>query len=241
MSRARTSDEIWLARNLDKLDELLHNYPKLPKKPLAESSVYIIGMASPEHEDVINQLIKFFEVPNGGIVGNLPVKVSGQPLHYEPGGSGVEVAPDVSVRPSTTFVPRPADSIVIPRPPSDIHILFPRPGVREPGTGYFFRSMTAKLYRQGMETQRWDFGNVLKYSRDPIANINDPNLCNTPNDPRFQINIPIKEVFWDPQFPIPLNYVPLIPTNLIGNEFNIDLYWIQRIALEAAMQTAMIT
>ena len=37
MSRARTSGDIWWARNLDRLDELLHNYPKLPKKPLLES------------------------------------------------------------------------------------------------------------------------------------------------------------------------------------------------------------
>ncbi|CAG8717668.1 7447_t:CDS:1, partial [Funneliformis mosseae] len=36
MSRARTSKDIWLARNLDRFDELLHNYPKLPKKPLTE-------------------------------------------------------------------------------------------------------------------------------------------------------------------------------------------------------------
>ncbi|CAG8786964.1 17237_t:CDS:2 [Dentiscutata erythropus] len=144
MSRARTSDDIWWARILDRVDELLHNYPKLPKKRLAES----------------------------------------------------------------------------------------RPGVREPGTGYYFRTMTAKLYRQGMAIQRWDFGNAKKHSRDPI---NDPADCNAPNLPAFQITIPICEVFWDPPYPIPFGYVPVTPTDIIGNEFIIDLYWIQQAALDANM------
>ncbi|GBC10204.1 hypothetical protein RclHR1_09430005 [Rhizophagus clarus] len=114
-----------------------------------------------------------------------------------------------------------------------IKILEPRQGVREPETGYFFRTMTAKLYRQGMPKQRWDFGNVRKHTRDPIHNMNDPTLCNAPNDPRFQINIPISNVFWDPPFPIPNNYIPVIPTNVIRNVFSIDLYRIQRVALKS--------
>ena len=78
-----------------------------------------------------------------------------------------------------------------------------------------------------MAVQWWDFGNVLKNSRNPLSNINGPALCNTPNDPRFQINIPISEIFWDPPSPpIPPTYVPMIPTNVLGNSFNIDLYWI---------------
>ena len=82
-----------------------------------------------------------------------------------------------------------------------------------------------------MAVQRWDFGNVRKNSIDPVGNINDPALCNAPNDPRFQT---ISEVFWDPLFPIPPTYVPVIPTNIIGNSFNIDLYRIQRISLKAS-------
>ncbi|PKC72653.1 hypothetical protein RhiirA1_23561 [Rhizophagus irregularis] len=93
--------------------------------------------------------------------------------------------------------------------------------------------MTAKLYRQGMLKQRWDFGNVRKNTRDPILNINDPALCNAPNDLRFQIDIPISDVFWDPLFPVPINYIPVIPTNVAGNVFSIDLYRIQRIALRS--------
>ncbi|RGB36587.1 hypothetical protein C1646_741676 [Rhizophagus diaphanus] len=313
MSRARTSSDIWWARILDRLDELLHNYPKLPKEPLAENNlpfkigskitienyntflhhygsrgykfrfqlnsdnrtgeVFIIDMASPLHENIVSRLQEFFKVPNNGVVDEPPINVSGQPFHYVPGGNGIKEAPDVSVSPDIAIVPRPAVSTIIPRPPADtdgnpharimceiavgqstgelkqkcrswmrepyvravvgIKILEPRLGVREPVTGYFFRTMTAKLYRQGMPNQRWDFGNVRKNTRDPLLNINDPALCNAPNDPRFQIDIPISDVFWDPPFPVPINYIPIIPTNVAGNVFSIDLYRIQRIALRS--------
>ncbi|CAG8727623.1 17422_t:CDS:2, partial [Acaulospora morrowiae] len=49
----------------------------------------------------------------------------------------------------------------------------------------------------------------------------------------FQIIIPISKVFWDPSFPIPAAYVPVLPANIIGSNFIIDLYWIQQIALKA--------
>lgn len=55
---------------------------------------------------------------------------------------------------------------------------------------------------------KWDFGNVKKDSRDPT---HDPAPCNAPNLENFQINIPIGEVFWDPTFPIPPEYAPIIP------------------------------
>jgi len=41
--------------------------------------VYIIDMASPEHEDVVFRLQKFFEVPNNGVVDDPLIVVSGQP------------------------------------------------------------------------------------------------------------------------------------------------------------------
>ncbi|CAJ0633563.1 8991_t:CDS:2 [Entrophospora sp. SA101] len=99
--------------------------------------------------------------------------------------------------------------------------LDPRSGIREPRTGYFYRTMMAKLYRQGMEKQEWDFGNVIKHSRDPI---NEPAPCNAPNLPNFQINIPISEVFWDLTFPIPPGYAPVIPPAITVNNFTTDLY-----------------
>ncbi|GBB87935.1 hypothetical protein RclHR1_14420006 [Rhizophagus clarus] len=113
-----------------------------------------------------------------------------------------------------------------------IKILDPRLNMREPTTGYFYRTMTAKLYRQGMPTQRWDFGNIKKYSRDPI---NDPPGCNAPNLAAYQITIPISVIFWDPPSPIPPAYTPAIPpmANIIGNNFVIDLYRIQQVALKA--------
>ena len=37
MSHARYSSDIWWARILDIFDELVHNYPKLPKDPVKES------------------------------------------------------------------------------------------------------------------------------------------------------------------------------------------------------------
>ncbi|RHZ44063.1 hypothetical protein Glove_767g7 [Diversispora epigaea] len=271
MSRARTSNEIWWAVMLDKWHEFLHNCPKLPKKPIAESSwpfqigtnitikeyntflnnygsseykfqfelnsdnktgsVHIIDMTTPVHEDVVHLLQNFFEVPNGGVIFRPPIKVSGQPLHYKPYGNGVEIAPDVAVYPGTALIPRPATSTIRPRPPSDIDgnpyarimcevavgqgvghlkqrcltwmceqyvravvsikISSPRIEIREPATGYFYRTMTAKLYRQGMAIRKWDFGNARKNSRDPIS---DPAPCNAPNLPNFQINIPIGEI-----------------------------------------------
>ncbi|CAG8618360.1 4328_t:CDS:2, partial [Acaulospora colombiana] len=42
--------------------------------------------------------------------------------HYAPDGSGVQIAPDVTVYPSKAIVPRPSISTIIPRPPSDIKL-----------------------------------------------------------------------------------------------------------------------
>ncbi|CAG8502680.1 hypothetical protein C2G38_2181883 [Gigaspora rosea] len=267
MSRARTSNEIWWARIVDRVDELLHNYPKLPKKPLPENSdnktgnVYIVGMPSGAHEDVVARLQAYFRAPNSGVDDNPPIRVSGAVAHYNPDGSGVQIEPDVAVYPDTAFVPRPAFSTVIPPPPSDvdvgvvqsvghlkqkclawmrqqyvravisIKISKPRSVIREPTTGYFYRTMTAKLYLQGIETpQRWDFGNIKKNSTDPTG---DPAPCNAPNLANFQINIPVGEVFWDPrQFPVPPDYAPLVPIVITAPNFTIDLYRIQRVALK---------
>ncbi|PKC02272.1 hypothetical protein RhiirA5_425484 [Rhizophagus irregularis] len=122
----RTSDDIWWARIFDRLDEFLHNYPKLPKNSVPESS----------------RLQDFFKVPNNDVVDGAPISVSGQIrkrihsslllfiefsislksfhiVHYKPGGNGIEAAPDDVVRPDVAFVPRPAISAVISRPPSD--------------------------------------------------------------------------------------------------------------------------
>ncbi|CAG8439775.1 8087_t:CDS:2 [Cetraspora pellucida] len=59
-----------------------------------------------------------------------------------------------------------------------------------------------------MPVQRWDFGNIKKHSKDPNTDLTG---CTAQNLPAFQINIPINGVFWDPPFPIPFTYVPIIP------------------------------
>ncbi|CAB4406474.1 unnamed protein product [Rhizophagus irregularis] len=171
MSRARTSGDIWWARIFDRLDEFLHNYPKLPKNSVTESSLPLhIGS-----KVTINNYNTFLH--NYG-------SIDGQVLHYVPRGNGVEVAPDACVSPGVAFVPKPSASAVIPRPPGK-------------STCTDNVTMTAKLYRQGMLVQRWDFGNIKKHSRDPV---NDPPGCNAPNLAAYQITIPISEVFWDPPF-----------------------------------------
>ena len=42
-------------------------------------NVDIIDMASPEHEDIVTLLQDFFKVPNGGIIFDPPIVVTGQP------------------------------------------------------------------------------------------------------------------------------------------------------------------
>ncbi|CAB4385000.1 unnamed protein product [Rhizophagus irregularis] len=167
-----------------------------------------------------------FNLNSDNTTGEVYIIVTGQVLHYVPGGTRVETAPDACVLPSVAFVPKPAASTVIPRPPGDkcgnpharimcevavgqsvgelgrkclswmrepyvcavinIKILEPILNMREPTTGYYYRTMTAKLYRQGMLVQRWDFGNIKKYSGDPIT---DPPGYNAPNLAAYQITI----------------------------------------------------
>ncbi|CAB4406489.1 unnamed protein product [Rhizophagus irregularis] len=58
-------------------------------------------------------------VLNDNTTGEVYIIVTGQVLHYVPGGTRVETAPDACVLPSVAFVPKPAASTVIPRPPGD--------------------------------------------------------------------------------------------------------------------------
>ncbi|CAB4445952.1 unnamed protein product [Rhizophagus irregularis] len=104
MSRARTSDDIWWARIFDRLDEFLHNYPKLPKNSVTESSLPLrIGS-----KVTIKNYNTFLH--NYGSSG---YKFRS---HWS---SSVETAPGACVRPNVAFVPKPAASTVIPRPPGD--------------------------------------------------------------------------------------------------------------------------
>ncbi|CAG8583359.1 17626_t:CDS:2, partial [Acaulospora colombiana] len=188
MSRARTSDEIWWARILDIFDEFLHNYPKLPKKPLAESRwLHYKPGGSGAHispDVAVYPDTAFVPRPSAStIIPRPPSDVDGNP-HAR---IICEVAVGQSVgrlrQQCLTWMQEQYVRAVV-----SIKILEPRPGIQEPVTGYFYRTMTAKLYRQGMAAQRWDFGNFKKHSRDPV---NDPACCNAPNLLAFQITIPI--------------------------------------------------
>ncbi|CAB5335283.1 unnamed protein product [Rhizophagus irregularis] len=219
------------ARIFDRLDEFLHNYPKLPKNSVTESKSSLpLHIGSKVTIKNYNTFLhhygssgyKFrFNLNSDNTTGESLVKFFTMCL--------VELGlkpPDACVLPSVAFVPKPAASTVIPRPPGDkcgnpharimcevavgqsvgelgrkclswmrepyvravinIKILEPILNMREPTTGYYYRTMTAKLYRQGMLVQRWDFGNIKKYSGDPIT---DPPGYNAPNLAAYQITI----------------------------------------------------
>ncbi|CAB4441115.1 unnamed protein product [Rhizophagus irregularis] len=84
----------------------------------------------------------------------------------------------------------------------------------------------AKLWRQGMAPQKWEFGTVQKCSNIPTG-------CVALGNPAYQVTIPISDLFYDPQ--IPGVYTPLVtfphPAFMYGN-FTIDLYNIQQKVLE---------
>ncbi|GBB89709.1 hypothetical protein RclHR1_01650016 [Rhizophagus clarus] len=170
--------------------------------------VFIIDMASAIHEKIISRLQEFFKVPNNGVVDD--------PFMDSLGNPHARIMCEVAVRQNI----------------GELKQKCSRSLMREP---YVRAVVSIKILepRQGMPKQRWDFGNVRKNTKDPILNMNDPALCNAPNDPRFQIIIPINDVFWDPPFPVSINYIPVIPINVAGNVFSIDLYRIQRVALKS--------
>ena len=41
-----------------------------------DGNVYIVGMANPEHEGIVLRLIKYFNVPNGGIDDDPPIDIA---------------------------------------------------------------------------------------------------------------------------------------------------------------------
>nr|CAG8560788.1 9050_t:CDS:2 [Entrophospora candida] len=132
----------------NKVDNIIHNYPELPKFLLGEESlpfqigskvsvkdyntfldrnestgykfywnkgnVYIIEMANSDHECVISVLQECFRVPNNNVICG-PIKVYGQPFHYNPINITEKMAPDVAVYPNIAYVPRPG--VLHPGPP----------------------------------------------------------------------------------------------------------------------------
>ncbi|RIB17977.1 hypothetical protein C2G38_2037281 [Gigaspora rosea] len=71
-----------------------------------QGCVYIVEMANMDHEAVASLLMIWFNDPNNGVIRG-PVKVLGQPYHYNPINQIEKIAPDVAVFPLSANVARP--------------------------------------------------------------------------------------------------------------------------------------
>ncbi|CAB5199635.1 unnamed protein product [Rhizophagus irregularis] len=90
----------------------------------------------------------------------------------------------------------------------------------------FNQRMKAKFWRQGMASQKWEFGTVQKRSNNPTG-------CIALGNPAYQVTIPISDLFYDPQIP-GVYTLPITcprPAFMYGN-YTIDLYHIQQRVLE---------
>jgi hypothetical protein len=55
---------------------LEHNTSKGYKFCWDDGNIYIVGMAKYEHERIVLRLIKYFEVPNGGVDDDPPIALT---------------------------------------------------------------------------------------------------------------------------------------------------------------------
>ncbi|CAG8619115.1 3941_t:CDS:2 [Ambispora gerdemannii] len=70
----------------------------------------------------------------------------------------------------------------------------------------------------------WQFGTINEDG--------SPNGCNAPNILNYLINIPVREVFYDPPVPaIAYTPLPTPPAVLMGTNITIDLYEVQQSVL----------
>ncbi|CAG8567337.1 9323_t:CDS:2, partial [Ambispora leptoticha] len=90
--------------------------------------------------------------------------------------------------------------------------------------GHKDRAMKAVLWRQGAQKQMWQFGTINEDG--------SPNGCYAPNILNYLINIPVREVFYDPPVPaIAYTPLPTPPAVLMGTNITIDLYEVQQSVL----------
>ncbi|CAG8528483.1 10081_t:CDS:2, partial [Scutellospora calospora] len=85
-------------------------------------TVYIIDMCTDVHEAVIEALRDSFRAhcpTTTYAIYNSPIQIRGQPLHKSPAEDGAHIAPDLSVFPHPTYVPKPPVPHPGP-PPSNI-------------------------------------------------------------------------------------------------------------------------
>ncbi|CAG8841182.1 15950_t:CDS:2, partial [Gigaspora margarita] len=84
------------------------------------------------HGFVVVQLLKYFEVPNGGVIVNLLIDVACSLAHYQPHKEEKLFAPDIAIYPGLTIILKPSISALLlqcrlsfysPRPSRHLEIL----------------------------------------------------------------------------------------------------------------------
>ncbi|RHZ69493.1 hypothetical protein Glove_283g92 [Diversispora epigaea] len=73
----------------------------------SKGNVFIIEMEKDEHSATTLRLLDYFRAPNGGNTDNPPIDALINSTHYRPHGAGRQLAPDVAVFPSLSFIPKP--------------------------------------------------------------------------------------------------------------------------------------
>ncbi|CAG8571034.1 5398_t:CDS:2, partial [Racocetra fulgida] len=86
-------------------------------------------------------------------------------------------------------------------------------------------SLNATLTGNRIYVNEWECGTIHH-------NTHEPTSCNALNNNEFQVTIPVRDAFWDPPIlggvPNVENYTEVIPDNVVGENFVIDLYDIQQ-------------
>ncbi|PKY45733.1 hypothetical protein RhiirA4_460389 [Rhizophagus irregularis] len=213
--------------------------------------VSIVDMSSREHAATASLLQRYFNLPNGNNVWNPVIDVYGDASadvvvypakSYVPdppipglgpppcdtrGHSHARIICEVAVGQNVAYWKNKC-ALWMTQPYVRCVLgikLYELRTTRDP-LGRFNRRMKAKLWRQGMAPQKWEFGTVQKCSNIPTG-------CVALGNPAYQVTIPISDLFYDPQ--IPGVYTPLVtfphPAFMYGN-FTIDLYNIQQKVLE---------
>ncbi|CAG8717856.1 4943_t:CDS:2, partial [Gigaspora rosea] len=89
-------------------------------------------------------------------------------------------------------------------------------------------SSNATLAENGIYVKEWECGTIHHNTHTPTG-------YNTPNNDQFQVTIPVSDVFWDSPIlggiPNVEDYIAVIPNTVVGENFVIDLYNIQQVAL----------
>ncbi|CAG8512590.1 15726_t:CDS:2, partial [Gigaspora margarita] len=134
----------------DEADMLVKQYNKFLEskaphgykyKQYDNSDVFIIDMPKPNHSELEAFLITLFGAYNARYTHHdCPFIVGINSYHYSPDGSGVKIAPDVTIRPNEIYVPN-------PQFPIQLHT----PKATRNSQENWLRAMTARLWAQEVE------------------------------------------------------------------------------------------